>query len=233
MIESSGEFTRIIDQTKYFGQPAAIRAFNPSDKMDVQRLFDTIHSPQSEQYLLEVSDMNMDDVRRWSGRRGQAHRKQECMFAISGAAESVDTSEVGEVQGFMNSYLLDEDLRQRSIEAGLMEDSEFPIFEISTGKKPGYPQGVIESGIIQACFQLNSMVDSLHQHETLPQLQIVAYIEPNNTDAIKLIERCGFDKRGSIKYDVADPVEDNLYQINWEKAQQILHQAADPHVTST
>lgn len=210
-----------VEQSRMVGQRTSIRAFNPNDQGDMERLQKIIQSPDTQKWMDGVKGMDLYDIKKWSKRRGKKWGRgfqHECMFAVSGSPGYVSDSEAWQIQGFINTYEVDEDDKKDLVEAGLFKENE-DIFEVSYARNPQTKPGQVGSGLTQVCFRLNEMLGNSKSEET-PSRPIIAFVDSNNINSVSVLKHSGFERIGRVD-------GNDVYKLNWLKAQSILHEEAD------
>ncbi|KKT39813.1 MAG: hypothetical protein UW29_C0008G0001, partial [Candidatus Collierbacteria bacterium GW2011_GWC2_44_13] len=99
-------FTEENNDTERFrirGQKTSIRFFNHDNEEDIRRLLKIVQDKKVREWVEGIEDMDFDDVKEWAGQKGQ-NIGDDCLFAIVGSREYVANNEIGEVQGFVNTY---------------------------------------------------------------------------------------------------------------------------------
>jgi hypothetical protein len=217
-----------MEQSRMIGQRTAIRAFVPNDPEDMERLQKIFQDPDVQRWMEGVKDMNADDIKRFSKRQGRKWGRgyqHEFVFAISGSPGFLRNSdEEGKVQGVVNIYRVFKEDKDALVEKGLFKDDE-DIFEVSYARNPQARPGQVSSGLIQACFRLDLMLGNTERGEK-PSLPIVAFVESENRNSVSVLEHSGFERIGWLD-------GDEVYRLNWEKAQSILHESADEEFVAT
>lgn len=226
---------RNVEQSKMINQPVAVRYFDSQNPEDMRRLLAMVSMPAAQKWLEEVDGMEMKHVVKWAKQRakkvGRGYQ-YECLFAISGATNEKPQEEAGEVQAFVNSYEVEDELLERMTENNLIHSNNIPVIEISFAKNPSLAPNRVASGIIQVCFQLNQMLSGHgNPDQNKPLLQILAFVNPENINGAKCLEQACFNHIGDIKYDAESTGLDKVYRINWEEAQAYLHKKTDPYFT--
>ncbi len=224
MVNEVTEVPKLTEQTHMVGQRASVRYFDPRDKEDIRRLLGIIRDSQVQKWVDGVEGMNKGDVVRWSRQRGK-DEQEECLFAVSGSSDFVGDNEVGEVQAFVNTYLVGEELRGRMVGEGVVPENR-NVVEVSYARNPRTKPGQVASGLVQVCFLLNEMMGH-DREEVVPSLPIVAFVDEQNVGSIGVLERAGFVQAGEILYDQGDAKKNLVYRLDWERAQFILHEEAD------
>jgi hypothetical protein len=64
----------------------------------------------------------------------------------------------------------------------------------------------------------------LEKNENIPfpKFTITAYTNPENTSSERVLERCGFERKGKMAYEEGDEEKDDLWVLNWGKLRQIF-----------
>lgn len=166
-----------IHQERIIGQTSAIRRIDPEDSADIENLNKIIKSSEVQKWMEEVKGLTMDDLKDWAS----GDSEEEYLYAVSGS-QKVDLANIGEVQGFVNIY-----------------DSEdiSGAIEVGYAKRPCTSSGQIASGLRQAIVDYNRRF-LLGDSDTQPNIRVVADIDGNNMNSIKVVESAGFVKNGAL-----------------------------------
>lgn len=214
-------FTEENDDTEQFripGQKTSIRFFNHDNEEDIRRLLKIVQDKKVREWVEGIEDMDFDDVKEWAGQKGQ-NIGDDCLFAIVGSREYVANNEIGEVQGFVNTYEMPEELRIRMEKEGFLAPDNL-VLEVSYARNPEAKGRQVASGLLQVCFQVNNMIGN--GDESRPTRQIFSFVDRKNFASIKVMEEAGFVLVGEILYEVENEDKDLVFKIDWEKAQSIL-----------
>lgn len=202
------------------GEKSAIREIDPTDRIDVQRVFDIDRQANVLKFMVGDPKTERESID-WANL--DVH-----MFAVSGA-EGVAKDEQGELQGWIWFARDEKERLERAQDQGLLtlvEDAE--LLEVSFAKYDSASPGQISSGLRQACERIAGLRVSDEDNNFSPDTVITAYVSPQNTDSIHVLEASGFVPKGEIIYDPAENSEpDILYILDWYKLNSILHEKAD------
>lgn len=160
-----------------------------------------------------VSRMSKEDRYDWADEKGVYGRYY--MFAVSGteAIFGENKAEIGQVQGFVYLYAGGDEKKivERLIRAKLISKQEVndnKIFEISFAKLPGSPGGQISSAVRQACLALKGAF-------------VFCFIDEKNVGSMKVVEACGFERRGKHFYEPDSEDMSALYILDYKKLVEI------------
>ncbi len=154
--------------------------------------------------------------------------KTTARFIVSRAVKHHDT-EVGEVQGDV-SVFKDEsydrinsnlDLERSQAHLATLSNSPYPRLQISWAKHPDAQEKQMASGVRQTLYFLYEKATKFRQvgdHgefgafvTSQTPLVVLAYIEPENVDSIRVAESCGF------VYLYKDPAGHDIWQVDWNR----------------
>jgi RimJ/RimL family protein N-acetyltransferase len=80
--------------------------------------------------------------------------------------------------------------------------------EVSFAKNEGkFPKNIMTQAVKAACRNIKQEYESHHQQK----LAILAYIDPQNKKAIRLVEQSGFRQVGAVAYQPSSPHKDLVY----------------------
>lgn len=228
------------EHVSYVGQVAGVRRFDPTDGPDMQRLKQILHSKEVAEYMTDA-DMPDSDIVEWANDDWQLKGgSKDVLFAITAATGSVDKGltekdEIGEVEGFVWFYHSGEGRQnfKEVVSKGIVEEPSraTPFYEISYAKRPDAPPKHIASGVRQACLELFKAGRRKNESDKVlqPQMNIIAYIEPENKSSALVAQASGFEKKGSINLpdDEGKPELNDVYMVNWEKLNEFMHASTD------
>ena len=142
------------------------------------------------------------------------------MFAVSGTEEifGEGSEEIGKVQGFVYLYAGSDEkmIANRMVRAGFIKKGELAdskIFEISFAKLPGSPNGQISSATRQACLELRRL-DKIKEGTGV---FVFCFVDEENASSIRVVEACGFERRGKHFYEEDSQEMSALYILNYKK----------------
>lgn len=202
------------------GEKSAIREIDPTDRIDVQRIFDIDRRGAVKKFMVGKEKTEQESID-WANL--DVH-----MFAVSGS-EGVPKSEVGELQGWIWFARDKKERLERTQDQGLLTLADgAELLEVSFAKYESAPPGQMASGLRQACDKVARLRVSEEDAKLIPDTIITAYVSPENIDSIHVLEASGFVAKGEIVYDPAESGEtDVLYVLDWNKLNGILHEKAD------
>lgn len=228
------------EHINYIGQVAGIRKFDPTDRIDMQRLEKITNHKEAMEWMVG-GETSEQDILDWAATDWKVKgANKDALFAITAATPGVEKAltvedEIGEVQGFTWFYYGNDEREnfQKVIDKKIVEkpSTADPIYEISYAKHPDAPPRHIASGIRQACLELFKAGRRKNESPSVekPKMHILAYIDPNNKNSILVAEASGFERKGSIvlEDEQGNPEENEVYTLNWEKLNNLMHKFAD------
>lgn len=209
------------EQTRMVGQKAAIRLIDTDDLVDMQRM-DIIDKDKRVLEVMRGDPMSAADLLEWA--KGT---KDQFLFAVGGS-KLVSRDEIGELQGWIQFHPEDVQRLQRMVADGIITkpNDDIPIFEISYAKLPEAPNKQIASGVRQALLMLAKEMERRDPTRTdvyRKDIFITAYVDPiKNQESVKVLEHCGFVKKGSTLYEEGEEREDDVYILDWAKLREIV-----------
>ncbi|KKS64287.1 MAG: hypothetical protein UV32_C0018G0009 [Candidatus Collierbacteria bacterium GW2011_GWF2_42_51] len=197
---------------KYPGEKVEIRFFDSGRKEDMLRLRKIVDHREVQEMMDSVAGMSKKDRYEWADEKGAYGRYY--LFAVSGTDKIFgedQASEIGEVQGFVYLYAGSEEKKiiNRIVRAGLIKKNEVndnKIFEISFAKLPKAPGGQISSAVRQACLEL---------------VFVFCFIDESNIGSMRVVEACGFERRGRHFYEEDSKEMSALYVLDYKKLRDI------------
>ncbi|HSV95121.1 MAG TPA: hypothetical protein VLH94_04100 [Spirochaetia bacterium] len=207
---------------KYPGERAGIRFFDAGCKEDMVRLRKIVQHKEVQERMDSVASMSRRDMFDWADEKGAYGRYY--LFAVSGTKEifGEDSEEVGQVQGFVYLYAGAEERKiiERIVKAGLIKKGvigDSKIFEISFAKLPSAPGGQISSAVRQACLELRRL-DKIKEGTGV---FVFCFIDETNIGSMKVVEACGFERRGKHFYEEDSAEMSALYVLDYQKLKEI------------
>ncbi|HSV94403.1 MAG TPA: hypothetical protein VLH94_00285 [Spirochaetia bacterium] len=203
---------------KYPGERAGIRFFDAGCKEDMVRLRKIVQHKEVQERMDSVASMSRRDMFDWADEKGAYGRYY--LFAVSGTKEifGEGSEEIGQVQGFVYLYASSEERKiiNRIVKAKLIkkvEVGESKIFEISFAKLPGSPGGQISSAVRQACLELKR----LDKIKGGTGVFVFCFIDESNEGSMRVVEACGFERRGKHFYEEDSAEMSALYILDYQK----------------
>jgi len=211
---------------KYPGEKAGIRFFDTDSQEDMLRLRRIVDHKDVQEMMDSVAGMSKQDRYEWADEKGAYGRYY--MFAVSGTEAlfgKEQPDEMGQVQGFVYLYAGSEEKKivNRIVRLGLIKNSEVgdrKVFEISFAKLPKAPGGQISSVVRQACLELKR----LDRVKKGSGVFVFCFIDEKNTGSMKVVEACGFERRGKHFYEEDSKDMSALYVLNYTKLSKIEKQ---------
>lgn len=207
---------------KYPGEKAGIRFFDAACKEDMVRLRKIVSHQEVQDRMDSVASMSRRDMFDWADEKGAYGRYY--LFAVSGTKEifGEDKAEIGQVQGFVYLYASSEERKiiNRIVKAKLIKKSEVgdsKIFEISFAKLPSSPGGQISSAVRQACLELKRL-DKVKEGTGV---FVFCFIDESNVGSMRVVEACGFERRGRHFYEEDSAEMSALYVLDFKKLKEI------------
>ena len=194
------------------GQTTALRPINPGDKTELERLREIDRAT----WAIMVGELRDDESLKWFA--GHGSEEGSVIFGIDGLPGVVSEAEAGKLQGWVQ-FCPDEAHRVEGlVKLGILEEADLPevrVMEISYAKWPGAVSKQIAKGVRQACLKLAA--EAKIAEKSARGLIITGYVDPANMASIKVLEACGFEKRGQLTYKEGAEVLDDVYILNGEK----------------
>lgn len=208
---------------KYPGEKVEIRFFDSGRKEDMLRLRRIVDHREVQEMMDSVAGMSKKDRYEWADEKGAYGRYY--LFAVSGTDKIFgedQASEIGEVQGFVYLYAGSEEKKiiNRIVRTGLIKKSEVndnKIFEISFAKLPKAPGGQISSAVRQACLELKR----LDRIKKGTGVFVFCFIDESNVGSMRVVEACGFERRGRHFYEEDSKEMSALYVLDYKKLRDI------------
>lgn len=208
---------------KYPGEKVEIRFFDTDCKEDMVRLRRIVDHKDVQEMMDSVAGMSKRDRYEWADEKGAYGRYY--MFAVSGT-EAIfgkeQPGEIGQVQGFVYLYAGSEEKKivNRIVRLGLIKKDEVAdskVFEISFAKLPKAPGGQISSAVRQACLELKR----LDRIKRGTGVFVFCFIDEKNTGSMRVVEACGFVRRGRHFYEEDSKEMSALYVLEYAKLREI------------
>ena len=208
---------------KYPGEKVEIRFFDSGRKEDMLRLRKIVDHREVQEMMDSVAGMSKKDRYEWADEKGAYGRYY--LFAVSGTDKIFgedQAREIGEVQGFVYLYAGSEEKKiiNRIVRAGLIKKNEVndnKIFEISFAKLPKAPGGQISSAVRQACLELKR----LDRIKGGTGVFVFCFIDESNIGSMRVVEACGFERRGRHFYEEDSKEMSALYVLDYKKLRDI------------
>lgn len=209
---------------RYPGERSAIRFFDSGSHDDMKRLRTIIEHGEVQDMMDSVAGMTRRDMFDWADEKGVYGRYY--LFAVSGTKEifgEEQVDEIGKVQGFVYLYAGSEERKiiKRMVKSSLIRESEVgdkKIFEISFAKLPKAPGGQISSSVRQACMELKR----LDKVKGGTGVFVFCFIDEANVGSMRVVEACGFERRGKHFYEADSEDMSALYILNYKKLRQMV-----------
>jgi len=208
-------------QEKFYGETAAIRPFDPSDKHDIEALLKISTDPEVKKWMdmSEIQDKEGDidpnKVFNWAKERSG----NKILYAISGSPVHVGQENVGEIQGFVYIYPVSQESMD-CFKKGGINIPDTKLSEVSFAALPGAKPNQVASATRQA-IKAYASGKGLTHHETI----FIATIDPQNIKSRNVLRACGFGKVGEAYYDrdaEKQEKKDEVHKLNSDKLDQIL-----------
>ncbi len=202
------------------GENAAIRFCDPNSRDDFFALQTILQTKQVKKWMDETKPLSESEYREWAG----AEEDTSFLFAVHDTRIKTP-EEASRLMGFVYFYSEKEERIRvnRLVKRGLMAEAvgqryalevSFARYALPDGQQTG--SGLMSSAVRQGCLQVQTLLGSTSQ----PQVELFAFVDPENFAAQRTLEAAGFEKRGEMKYDWDSYEEDFFYLLNWQK----LHQ---------
>jgi hypothetical protein len=207
------------------GQAAAIRFFDPNSEQDLMAMREILRGKQVKLWMDDANHLTKSDYRDWAG----TYTPYSYLFAVLDARTG-DQKTMEKVQGFIYIYCeREEKFRVKRMEKLFFltpQRGERYCLEVSMAALPQPSglqsgSGLMSSALRQACLQVQILLNS----PSRPEIQIFAFVDPQNIPAQRTMESSGFTYQGLMKYDWDSPHESNLYILNWRRLQRKIKEA--------
>jgi hypothetical protein len=181
------------------GEKAGLRYFDPRSDDDFQALQAILEDDQVKRWMVNVNKLTESSYRDWA----YIQNSESVLYAILDATgKEIDLKTV---HGFVYLYTgLEEQEKLRKLrDRGILARKDDKLsLEISFARNRNIPgraeiRGLISSAIRQACRESKT--------------KVVAFIDPMNLLAHRVVEAGGFVRVSSMKYDKRSRIEDDVY----------------------
>ncbi len=207
---------------KYPGEKSALRFFDSENKEDMLRLRKIVEHKDVQDMMDSVAGMSKRDRYDWADEKGAYGRY--FMFAVAGTEAIFEErkEEIGKVQGFVYLYAGSDErkIAKRMVRAGFLKETEIEdkmIFEISFAKLPQAPGGQISSAVRQACLEVKRITKANNETGVF----VFCFIDEGNAGSKRVVEACGFERRGKHFYEADSAEMSALYVLDYKKLQEI------------
>lgn len=185
-----------------------IHFFDLKSEDDLRRLRAIDRSDESRRWMEGSGKMSDEELKDWAKARGQ---KNSCLFAVSGRKGYVEEDEVGRVQGFVYFYFFkkQKQLAEEAVRLGILTEPVLKgrIFEVSFAKYPGSKKRQMAEALRLSCGEIKK----IYKKRSSNGILFIAFVDPRNKPSWLLLESCGFEKAGKMKYRSNDKTRDYLY----------------------
>lgn len=147
------------------------------------------------------------------------------LFIVRGSG-LLEGAKKGDIQGWIKVNPDDQSRVAQLVEQGVVKDAQnATVLEISYTATQGAPSHQMSSALRQLCW------DYSVAFEQLPEVVITAYVQDKldpetdkpNIASTRVLESCGFEERGRVKYDELAETRDHLYVLNWSLLREKVH----------
>ncbi len=218
------------EQKRIVGQKSALGdAVDTEDFRDMFRLWQLDVGKGTEQLSGEMS--TFEEIVSWARNEDEGWYMRPIRGPIRGLK---NPQEPGEIQGWVQFYPEDEKNGgrfQKLLNKGMVREpgNYTRVLEISYIRLPEAESGQVASAVRQHLMLLHGDINS--RLKTGDHLEtdylITSYVDPvKDPDSIRVMEACGFEKVGTIKYDENSDKEDYVFVLNLDK----LYQKVDPQI---
>lgn len=202
------------------GEKSTIREIDPTDRIDVRRIFDIDRQAGVLKFMVGDPKTERESID-WANL--EVH-----MFAVSGAVENAPAGEKGELQGWIWFTRDEKERLEKAQNEGLITLSYgAQLLEVSFVKYDKAEAGQMASGLRQACHKI--WLDNAREDTNgRPNIVVTAYVDPENESSINVLESAGFVAKGDVIYDPKQSIKsDVLYVLNWSLLDTLVHEKAD------
>lgn len=205
------------------GQAAAIRFFDPQSQEDLQAMKEILSGKEVKKWM-DDPGVSKSDYRDWAGTESNT----SFLFAVLDARVN-DPEQMKHVRGFVYLYSeREEKFRVKRMEKlGFVEptDKERYMLEVSFAARPmpdglQSGSGLMSSALRQCCLQVYTLLDAPER----PDVQLFAFVDPENLPAQRTLEASGFVRKGTMKYDWDSPDKTVLYILSWRLLQRKIRE---------
>ena len=220
-------------QIKYFGETAAIRRIDFKDSIDMIRVRDIMDDPETQKFITDAKGSTNKDNIKWA----QAHSNRFFVYSVSASVNESDPNERGELQGFVSIYsgkdekrLLKKMIERESIDPDLASSIPYQVVYVSLPDARG--KHLMASALRQVCAEMGK-IDAQRRREkkftaVSPDILVFGFVLPENFASTRILKEAGFTKRpGLIQNDKDDPRQSEIYQLDWQKLNKIMHERAE------
>lgn len=220
-------------QIKYFGETAAIRRIDFKDSIDMIRVRDIMDDPETQKFITDAKGSTNEDNIKWA----QAHSNRFFVYSVSASVNESDPNERGELQGFVSIYSSkgEERLLKKMIERGSIDPdlaSSIPYQVVYASLPDARGKHLMASALRQVCAEMGK-IDARRRggknYSTVnPNILIFGFVRPGNERSARILRSAGFFQKPSlIQDDKDDPRLSYIYQLDWQKLNQIMHEQAE------
>jgi hypothetical protein len=197
------------------GEASAIRFFDPQSKRDLEVMRRILTAKPVKKWMDDVDYLSRVEYEEWAGTKS----KSSLLFAVLDA-RSTDIKQINRVRGFVYLYSeREEKFRvKRMAKAGLFTPKTGETFYLEASfallpqKGKGHTgSGLMSSALRQCCLQAHLLLNSPKK----PDIQVFAFVDPENLPAKRTLEASGFVLKGHLNYDRDSEKPSALYVLNW------------------
>lgn len=206
----------------------SIRFFNASSMQDMRalELMASHLTKNFRHWMADLSNLSRQDIIDWANEKSRK-RDEPKLYAVVIEPETMSlVDDYQEVQGFIYAYPEDDTFLLRYMKLQhLVSKKELDklVFEISYAKHPNGLGGQIAKAVPLVCKDLcNLMQVTVNNKTGNPRLTILAYTYADNIGSVKVLEKSGFERRGSVPESKGSTVMVDLYVLNWQKLTQLI-----------
>jgi hypothetical protein len=194
------------------GEAAAIRFFKPSSIKDLSIMRTILKAKPVKEWMDYAGYLSKREYLELTDKKS----KNAFLYAVLDTRTS-DLKKLNQVRGFVYFYSEREEKfrvkRMVKQELFTAKRGEAYYLEASFALKPGNLKGsgLMSSALRQACYQTHLLLNS----PSKPDIQIFAFVDPENLPARRTLEASGFKLAGHMLYDRDSSEESALYLLNW------------------
>ncbi len=207
------------------GQAAAGRFFDPDSDGDLYAMREILGGKQSRRWLDDATSLSRTEYREWAG----TATPFSYLFAVLDA-RLTDPEEMRQIRGFVWIYSeREEKIRfSRLQRIGVIPPStrQRYLLEVSFAVRPS-PDGVqLGSGLMSSALRLSCLQVQmlLQSHPDEPEVEILAFTNPENLPSQRTLEAAGFVKKTTVKYSWDSPEDTFFYMLSWQLLNQKVRQ---------